>query len=254
MRFLMLYILLMSCGAQPAKDDNSFNLDAVKAKRDSLVSNFQLADIERCDRITFAALFNAFGGSLDLSGFESPAGKWNRDSLPCYPEESKSETSLDGYLSVLHWAHSRGDLGMVSRIADYAAPKDWITGAGPEDITSIFKLTPLIFEILGTELKGNDDALPFLSGFRAHLAAMYIWLHGRIQGHIDAFELTILEALLVNEPGAYMLSALYHRFQDGRFQDTVNMMNNYSGDYGEFWGSCPTDLSYILTVAIMEGR
>jgi hypothetical protein len=212
--FLSILILLFSCG-QHKSSDSPPNVGDLKPQADQIVKTFNIGLIERCDKLTFAALFNAFGGSADLSKFESPEGKWNRDdTAPCYPNDSKSETSLDGYLSVLHLSRSIGDMSIVRRIKDYAEPKHWVTGEGPEGVTSILTLLPLINLMVGAKLDGDENALPYIQGYQAHLAAMWIWLKGRLTGSISDIELGTLQTLwLANLRSPFFRGSLWSIFK-----------------------------------------
>jgi len=78
---------IFSCG-RTTDNTTTTPFEDLQAKRNNIVKTYAGLDLPKCDYATMAVIYNAFGGHADISGLESPGGKWNRNSLPCYPNES----------------------------------------------------------------------------------------------------------------------------------------------------------------------
>lgn len=243
LRVILFPLLAFACGVQPPSHTD---LERVQARRDYLVAHFDQTGIERCDRITFAALAAASGAGNDISGFEKPEGKWNRDTKRCYPADSKSECSLDGYLSVLLYAATHKDTALVRRMRSFLESSDYICGKGPESVTSIGKLRSIIDLLAGSSLALTSDSL---LGFRGHLLANYLWLKRKIYGQNNAFEKGLLWTLYKDAPRSPFLAALA-----GKTQEAIDNLNDFPTPYSDLWGSAPDNVIYMATVAILEGK
>jgi hypothetical protein len=243
---IILLIVLSSCSHKAQDVTGPRNFSDIQARRDDMLQTFQPSTITRCDYATFALLWNAVGGHASIAGLENPSGKWNRHFQPCYPVDSQSETSRDSYLSLLHLTQTTGDMTPIKRVLDYAKPLNWITGAGPIDVTSIAPLVPA--------MQAVAERLPVvIPGFSAHQMASYLWLMGRRQGALNEVEMQALKILVSNQPDAPIMLALLHRFTDGDQTETVAALDSMT-DAAVFWGSAPNDVYYAVTVAIAEGR
>lgn len=244
MRFLLPILFILSC-SHP-QDAAPSDMDAVKSHRDYLCATFDPATVERCDRITFVALMAAAcGKEFGLNAYEKDLGVWHRDTSACYPEDSKSECSLDGYLSVLHAAVQRPEL--VSRMQSALESSEWICGEGPESVTSIRPLKSTIERMSGASMTEEADAS--ITGFRGHLLASYLWLKRKVYGSNNLAEKAVLNGLHRDIPASPFLAAL-----DADGVGAVENLMRFPAPYSQFWGSAPDSVIYAASVAIIEGR
>lgn len=244
------------CASQPTGQD----LSAVRADRNRIVAEYDPSTIERCDFVTFAALYEAFNGngrSAGVTGLEQIGGKWERHFAPCYPANSRSETTRDGYLAVLHRAWSDQDALLIDRIIFYAEPRAWITGEGDPWVTSVADLAPLMYHMARrpeplTGLAVDDNPL---HGFRGHLLALFIYLRGRVDGSVSEAERLALVELAKAEPRSPIYAALLARFSDGNQAEAIEKLLSMPRVVGPFgWGSAPWQVYFMVAAGIMEGR
>ena len=243
-KLLLLSLLLaLSCGKKDSDAEPS-DLERVQKHRDELCATFDPQTVERCDRITFVALMaTACGRDYGLAGYEEN-GKWNRDTAPCYPQDSKSECSLDGYLSVLHYITKMRDREALQRMYSRLDSNGWICGEGPESVTSIKPLKSVIEHMTGASFVDEADAT--ITGFRGHLLASYMWLRERVG--MDILPGTY-QALAADVPSSPFYAALA-----GDKSRAVDRLLDFPAPYSQFWGSAPDSVVYATSVAIIEGR
>ena len=264
-----LFIVFAACGKNSDKaDENEATLHNAQAKRDSYLAQMHAIQDAygfvgtRCDGTTFTALLQAFAGTqIDLNKAEKQPGKWHRHPEKCYPDHSQSETSLDVYLMVLHWLQSNRNAPKsqadLSEIRAYGAANGWVMGKGALRFTNVAALLPLINKMEGQSF--TDGPIEPLQGHKGHIAALYSLLHGRITGSITDAELTVLGHLHETDPTNPIYSAIYHRFKDGDFTDTIALALKFPDTmpvelnaWG--WGSAPSAVFLTTAVGIMEGR
>ena len=247
-------LAVSGCRREVVETETTFAV--AQERRDVICLEMMPAQIERCDYGTFASLVVAFCPRVSVdfavASLEDPAGKWRRHFDACYPAESKTETSKDTYLSVLHLAHGLGESGLpiLYRIRDYVKAPLYLTGEGDPRITSIMPLMPLLTRMLSEKREGGFETLPF----QASLLANYVWLVARVTGGMSEIEYQALAAMRAQNPENPWLQALYHNLKDGDHEDTLKALEEYdmSSNYG--WGSAPPGLQYILAVAVMENQ
>ena len=258
------WILAIACafGCNQKKDDpvQQADLTEVQQMRDEKVASFQMDQVTPCDRITFVALMDAYGKRLPIGIFEKPAGMWNRNFEVCYPKESKSECSLDGYLSVLHALYARGDLFSIRNMRDYLKARDWHCGLGDEGVTTTVPLMPLI-QALANDLKvkvadiGIDLPIPLdikIDGFQAYLIGNYVWLHTKVFGVSDVSR-GIIKKLALDNPEDAFFAALNWRFNGTSQQLAVDLLKQ-DKPCSDSWGSCDDSVYWTIVVAVLEGR
>ena len=257
MRFLIFIALLFSCAEKPKATANPY--DVLKSRRDFYVS--QLSDDvykHRCDKLTFRGLTSAFGKREAIEEHEVEPGKFRRDVLPCFPHDSRSSISLDGYLGVLHHAITYEDWDMVIRIQDYANRHHYIMGEGPIEYTNIIALRSVL-----NVLSGNaslDMPKDISEGYKGHIAANLIFLRARAFGRMSAAELFTLKRLHELSPGNPFYAALYHRYHDGDQEEAISILTSDFADefpigehlYG--WGSAPDSVFFILVMGVLDGK
>jgi hypothetical protein len=255
---IALSLLAASCGAMKHHGDESTQqpFDAIKTERDARVQRFDVNTIERCDRITFLALFDAYGKQQDtLFWYETKPGHWERHFEACYPKDSQSTISRDGLISVLHALKTRGDDAAIKRMYDYGKEHGWDMGEGPWDLVNATPIVPVIAKLAGKPiLRDRTEADPFTS-FRGHVLGCYIWLSAKAYGAIGDVELEVLRTLRDKNPDSPFFHALYHRFTDGDQTAALERMKNIGTSDAPFgWGSAPADVYYAITVAVLEGK
>ena len=164
MKPAILLILLCAC-SHPSDDATGVDFTDLKAHRQEIVQSFDEAKLERCDRITFVSLFDAYGRQIDLFKYQGPAGKWNRDIEPCFKDGqdvgSSSECSLDGYLSVMHALWSRKDMHSLQQMHDHLSSNNWKCGDGDTSATDILALAPILRHMLGQALAPGESTIEF---------------------------------------------------------------------------------------------
>lgn len=238
------------------KDSGPTNgLDSFLAIRDSYCTTFDPNTITRCDRSTFHVLMNAMCSKPLPTEYEYPSGKWNRDLQPCYPEDSRSETSQDAYLSVI----LSQDTQALQRVYAYAKPKGWETGLPEGNVGNIFALVPLLrgYGIAdssdGVVDDGIEAAEKAFTGHRGHLLAGYLWAVSRMRGGLTVFGTSLLKKVHNETPDSPYLSCLYHRHSDGKQSGTKALLRAIQPNDQFGWGSSVMPVHYALTVACLEG-
>lgn len=268
-KYLIFLALAFACGSKEKKpQENPVALQAhVKGQNYCM----QITDSifkERCDKITFKALVSV-NCPQDLSKFEVN-GRWERDSQQCYPKDSRSSISRDGLISVLHYIWTKQDHDMIQRLMEYGEAHNWIMGEGPTEYTDAIILTPIIYHMHDKIQKKGDlvaDLVPttedIAQSFKGHLLASYVWLMARVNdGYIDYAGKVLLGKLYNSAPSDPMYAALQHRFLDGNQTETYFILlndptftvNEFPMETGVFnWGSAPTSVYYLISLAIAEG-
>ena len=272
MRYLIFAIVFcFACGnrkdggaadATPSFQDLQIKRDRIVAQIPSIADKYGFIS-DKCDSATFTSSLAAFSTyTVDLHQIEPVPGKYVRNPESCYPDGSASETSLDVYLGVLHNIWSKQDKTALKRVIDYGNTHTWIMGQGPLDLTNIVALVPIIQDMRDKmSLKGDDDAIPALDGYRGDIAAMIVLLHGRVTGTINEAEFQTLNYLVTNFPENPLYQTIYHRFNDGDYSETVKAFTDYSDDISQLtetgvygWGSAPKFFFLITATGIAEGR
>jgi len=213
----------------------------------------------RCDKLTFRALASAFGNRELLEGHEYGApGQFHRDVETCYPGDSRSEISLDGYLSLAHHIWTYQDDTLLQRIISYGRNNGFVMGEGPIKYTNILLLVPTLYGMQSKLTLVDFDSL--LAGYKGHIVALYIHLKGRVNGRISDLELHVLEQLVRSNENNPLYQAIYHTYLDGDQSEAISiLMKDFPPDFpsGEAkygWGSAPDSVVFITTVGILEGR
>lgn len=284
-RILAVLILLVSCSKHESHDTIT-PYDAAKEKGVFYAENIILEKVfkHRCDKLTFASLLDAFGVRYPLEKHEYNRGEWHRDDIRCIDvdldgngqPDSKSEISDDGILGLIHALISRKDetaRNWIAGIFDYGNEHYWKMGEGPNDLTRMIHLIPILQDVrryvegafLTTWTEDNtDDALPAFTGHRGHLLALYIHALGRMHGSISSTKLKALEELKEENPSDPLYLALHSRYTDGDQGKAIAILNNaelfpegevpYSTDIFGNWGSSPSVVYYFLVLGVIEGK
>lgn len=254
---------LFACGCGKAKEevDSRQDLSTVEKISKDIAKTAKLSKIDRCDWLTFAGLYDAFGRKIDIYSAEVKPGRWERHEKPCYPDESRSSISQEGILGALHALWSRDDDDGINRLNEYGNDHGWIMGDGPTDITQMLHLAPTVSAMAGRASRNSGIGIPVaVKGFRAHVLASYLHLRGRVYRSLSWAEFEMAKKLHKDHPGNPVFAALYHRYDDGDFQDSIDiLMNDFpqgtaNGKEKYGWQGCPDFIAYIWTVAIMKGK
>jgi hypothetical protein len=238
------------------------DLTKYQQERDRICDTFDASTIERCDRSTFHVLMTAMCGQDLPTEYESPSGKWNRDVDPCYPEDSRSETSRDAYLSLLLSQEKKA----IARAISWASANGGDTGNPAGGVGNISDLLPLMRRTVSNLLTGEADgvvddgleaAKKAFTGHRGHLIAGYLWATARVNGGLTAAGRSLLWTLHKETPESPYLSCLAHRFS--RYStdqhDTIKLLDKMPRVENTFgWGSSVWPAHYALTVACLEGK
>jgi hypothetical protein len=261
MRHLILTFLLIGCSRI---DSGTADLDLTKyqQERDRICATFDASTITRCDRSTFHILMTAMCGQPLPTQYESPEGKWNRDTTTCYPEDSRSETSRDAYLSLV----LSKEKDALTRAISLASDNNGDTGLPSGGVGNISDLLPIMRQTASSYLTGEADSVvddgleaakKAFTGHRGHLIAGYLWARARLNGGLTVAGSALLKQLHEETPDSPYLSCLYHRFSrlDNDQQDTLLLLDKMPHKDNTFgWGSSPWQVHYTLTVKCLEGK
>ncbi len=260
MRHLLLTFLFLSCSRLDNGGAEGIDLAPYQNERDRICAEFDATTVERCDRSTFHVLMAAMCPGMKLpTEYEVPSGKWNRDTAPCYPDDSRSETSRDAYLQNLLTENKEA----IARIVAYAEPREWETGEPHGGVGNIAPLVPLL---RGYTLAGESDSIvdegieaakKAFTGHRGHLVAEYLWVVARLRGGLTLSGSSLLKTLHEETPDSPFLSCLYHRFSrlDSSQKHTVYLLKKMPWVNNTFgWGSSVPDVHYAATVMCLEGK
>jgi hypothetical protein len=246
-----------SCSRQD-NGESGINLSRYQAERDRLCQAFDPATVQKCDRSTFVILMRAMCNQPVPTEFEHPEGKWNRDEqASCYPNESRSETSRDAYLSLV----LSQDKAAIARGLAWAEKNNGDTGLPSGGVGNVTDLMPIMRRSvrLTEEADGvaediTEAVQKAFSGHRGHLVAGYLWARARLNGGLTVAGAALLKKIHDETPESPYLSCLYHRFSrlDHDQSGTVRLLKQ-TGTKTFGWGSAPYELFTVLTVACLEG-
>jgi len=263
MRLLTLTLLLLGCSRHDG-GASSLDLSRYQQTRDTLCAHYDASKLTKCDRSTYHVAMSAMcHGIIPLpTQYESPNGKWNRDeTYGCYPEESRSETSQDTYLSLVL---TQAKAPLIRAYA-YAEAHGWETG---EPRGNAGYLTPPLVSLLRNQINliGESDSViddaieegkKAFSGYRGNLIANYIWAVARQRGGLTTAGISYLKVLHDETPDSPYFSCLYHRFSrlDNNQDRTISLLDKI-GTKSFGWGSDTNSwqLHYALTVTCLEGK
>lgn len=273
--FFDLLLMLVGCGARVSRDTVT-PFDYAKVKRDKYLEQLNYNNVThgRCDGLTFRAVLDSLK-RISIYNHEYPAGKWNRDKDVCWPKDSRSEISREGYINLFHALLSRGKeetIEATDRIIAYGLPRGFVMGEGSLEYTDIKVLVPVMYELRGeASLTGSiideitavsQNLEKYFTTYRAYVIAQYIYLRGRINGKISEIEYQLLKKYVELNPNDPYFLALKHRFLDGDQLEAVSLLNdddafpfNTLPDNTKYfsWQGAHHSLLFCLTVAILEG-
>ena len=293
-RLAILYVMIAGCQSASKPTEQVATLEEIAPIRPfycSLISE----DLyhHRCDELTFQNLEAAFcDPGPDMSGHEIEPGKWTRDEKACYPDDSRSQCSGDGLITMtakwISWGNSEALLEAERTIA-YLENNDWICGVGYTGYTNVKHLKWLLTTVKnwledrlgllepgeiriartsgvssndsgGTiKLTEDDDAV---EGGRHndYLVALHALSFGRIRGWVSDVSVELLRQLAKKNPESMIHQALYHSFADGDQQVALDLIRrdcptDYLPDDQDWagWGSSPLAIHCIVAIAILQG-
>lgn len=264
--------LFLGCGHKSKTENPPGLIEQARSKAASYAQALDESYYVRCDTLAFRPYLTVAGYPQDLSGFEID-GKWSRDITahpPCYPKESSGSISFDGMIAVLHHIWSTKDRSTLDRLIAYGNAHGWRIGEG--EYANQRLLAPIVLEMklklsnlkkVGPDTPaGGLESIDALKGFRGHLLATYVWLQGRMNGAINDLENQALKALLAASPDDPMYLSLFHRFNGADQDQALDILLDeakfpvtISRETGVFgWGSSPSSVYYLMTLAIIEGK
>ena len=272
---LLVLALTFNCGKNEEKDPEKTWVDVENRIASYEQQIYKVQDSfgyvgTRCDSATFSSLLSAFSNvTIDFQLIEKQPGKWVRHPSPCYPDHSKSETSLDVYLMQLHRLLSSSDkagaLRDIKEIIDYGTSNYWVMGEGAEELTNISALVPLIYK-LESKLEGESlkltgfDEDPILKGHKPHITAFFTLLNTRINGYALDIELALFDVLAIDSPRNPYFEAMRLRYRDGNLDKLRDILLNDFGDDLPLetncytWGSNPCAVTAIASYGIAMRR
>ena len=244
LRTFLITSLLMGC-SRADDGEAKIPLSWYKAKRDVICQEFDPATIDRCDRSTFHVLMNAMCNKPVPTEYEYPSGKWNRDVAPCWPTDSRSETSQDTYLSLI----MSQDKDALKRAAAYAEPNGWETGIPEGGVGNIRALVPLL-----EDYRAPREIPNIFQDHRGHLTALWIWADARKHGGAIALEREWLKKIYKETSDSPFFSCMYRRFNKMDQRVTMEKLDRIStkkNTYG--WGGSFSSLHFVMTTKCLEG-
>ena len=260
------FILLLnvSCGTYPKKETKN-EFEEIRSHRDALVQDISTPWdlVSRCDGLTFVGPFSAYGRKVDIipeyeysviSGVRIPGtGKWNRDTIPC-PWEKRGECSLECIMGAMHHMWAYKDFEAIQRTYDYMEANDWVIGRGPTEYTwhpHLAHVFERMLEVNSLAAREEGELPDYLHGYRANVVVDYIHLKGSVYGYLNSAEIGALEILTDKNPLNPFPRAVLSRFTHGDQKETIRIMKQ--GPVFN-WSDADERLTYIWTVAVMEGR
>ncbi len=216
-----------------------------------------------CDGTLWAGLAKASRADfvrLELAEYD--AGEIHRrpeSSGECYPGESASTVSRDMLLGYLFGAWRTGEKNSVRRLRSYGEAHAWIMGRPAERIGEVL-LTGNMIGLLGRMSCKMEVGCPVYSkipplytkasqDYVKHLTVLFILLQGEVHdgvvvsydptvsqdypGEVVTTDITkdekkILEQLHEEDPSDALMSAAYHLYDDGVFDEAIDLL---LGDY-----------------------
>ncbi|MBD3331012.1 hypothetical protein GF354_05835 [Candidatus Peregrinibacteria bacterium] len=260
---------MFNCTWHKEKPSNAPPIEEIMVKNE-LYANadiLKITDKKRCDRLTFLALWDAYGRRTDdlLRLDLENDGKWARDFVACYPDHSQSENSIDGYIALAHALYQRKDLDRVRKVIDYGESHGWTMGEGPFSVTNIAHVAHLYYAI-EEKLEEKSPKLLSIEGdrgipqsFRGHILALYLHLRGELRGKLNDIEFRALKALKNGAEYDPYYSALYAKYDDGDQSNTYKLLVNNAMFPAEniteetdvyHWGSCPAVVYFRLITSL----
>jgi hypothetical protein len=158
---------------------------------------------------------------------------------------------------------------MLERFIAYGEAHNWIVGDGPNEFTDAILLMPMSYKmrdklkVVSLALVAMPTVDEIAQGFKGHVFANYIWLSGRVNGSLGDAELQTVIQFYKSAPTDPMYAAMYHRYVDGDQTETYNLLMNrpefpadaFPTETSVFgWGSAPSSVYYLFSLAIAEGK
>lgn len=263
---LITLFTLFACGKDKESDPIQ-NIESLKQKAKTyealIAENGPYALTTRCDSLTFVGLYASINKDLDLYKhfYEST---WHRSVTPCYiVGDSRSEISLEGILSALHFMLSKGDLEGIEKLFMYGEHNSWVFGEGPEEYTKMPQLRPLLSDFIARKLVITAEVeLPSFKGYRGNVVALYIALKGRMFDYINGFEMRRLKDLRRAEPSNPIYHALVARYEEGNQSKAISILSNLNHFPADrlpeqslelfAWNDAPAAILFMWCVFLME--
>jgi len=245
---LLLALILTGCGwfkGKPSHGDPS-KTDQVKQKtvlylelEKSQTDSDGFIQFDQCDSLLFSGLVG-IATEVNILAARDVNGKWHRRSLQhpeCYTGGSSSSTiSRDMFIGLLWYVWRNKDLQTAEELFDYGKDHDWIMGEGdPARIYFTPGLQATLAEII-YRLGGKNHLvyrnIPQVTAkntdFAAHLDMLHILLRSELTGGVNASEKEIIKYNYERVPGNALFSFIYHKFEDGNQNETLDNLLNQS--------------------------
>jgi hypothetical protein len=251
-----LIILLSSCSVSTDSDKDEVETLQAKAQRwcgeinDGTIS-------KRCDRLTFQAIVqNACNSQGNrLADFLWGEGAYHRDYRSCYPDESRSECSPDGFIAGLNASvNGRGwTQEQLKGIRSYLQEHDNKCGDGHDGLTDVSHLRGQLDRVIGE--RSFVEAEPLRGSHNAYLTSIYMDTERVIRGgKFTSAEGVALRVLAASRPNSAPIAAMIGDNEKAAsllekqfpFED-IPVTDGYDG-----WGSAPDAIMYVWAVSLLH--
>lgn len=228
MKFLLVMLLLVSCGHKPQDSKPSPSDLQLKAEKYlALAPDAQgLAGfLPGCDSLLFSSLYKIAGAHVDLSAARKADGSWQRHpDGSCFPVKSKSSISRDMLLGLMLATYVAKDRQTAEDLVSYGQANNWIMGKhdGSVDGQNRVTFTPQFIALayrLRWKLGGSYHVLADtpqtyfpVDGYEAHLQGLRILLLALMDGKVDQVQLNTLKAQSQAQPDNALFSAIAAKF------------------------------------------
>jgi len=265
---------LASCGGGEGEIDSNVLL-ALRDKQSRYVELLRETPeaevfLHPCDELTFEGLLSSLlPEPRDLSGHEwGEPGLFYRDEGDCHGEgRSRSDTSPENMVGILHHAWRWGDSGIAERMREYGESHNWIFGQGDgtQDAPQMEYIINLAtsgsyFGLRSTPEIPLTSPLEFLSDYRGYVLLDILYLSLRASGELSWGEERLLEQ--IDNPLARALNQVLD--SGGPTLELLDILSNLElfpaekippGTSSFTWGSCPDVVWYLWAMDIIgRGR
>lgn len=242
MRFLIVMLLIASCGSTKKKETIEIDTAELAMKRElylQLITKHQgsagFVQDHNCDGLLWNSLAAVSGvGGINLHAAESVPGRWFRTpGQDCYPDRSKSSISRDMILGLSVFSLFTKNQDIPRNLLAYGEANDWVMGEGVRTRTYLSpSMRRTIADILyfnGGEERKLLRKYPLLwfnnSGYQAHLDLLQALVRSEL-GPMPNAALSVLTKQYERNPNNAFTNYLYHKYTDGKFDETVSILLN----------------------------
>lgn len=249
MRYLLLTLLILGCGAHkalapsniPTSLEDKATLYVQLLKESNLQDQYGFILTNTCDSLLFSGLLGAaLPGEVKIDAAEQNGQWFRRPAQDCQPSAGNSHSTISrDMITGLMWHMWRNrQLDMANELMQTLQKNSYVLlGEGtPGDLvmttTLIQTLAEMIFKLGGPNYVAERNLPAIFSpediGFVAHLAMWHILLRGEVFGSISSLEQLVIQTQVKRQPTNPLFVAASHRYSDGDFTEVNTLLMNAS--------------------------